>query len=108
MNHTSFGKKYSIFFDQVMVNKPISSVVAQMISYDLIFDKPQLLKQNNFFAIADQKKVFKRFPTPWDGIESGVQKIIQDPNFVAFKVGTLKANPIKQVQKIRFILGLST
>jgi len=66
------------------------------------------MKHNNFFAIADSKKVFKRFPTPWEGIESGVQKIIQDPKFVALKVGTLKANPIKQVQKIRFILGLST
>lgn len=103
-----FTKKYGMYFDVVLVKYPISSSVAQIISYDLIHNKPILLKANNFFAIADHNKVFKRFSTPWDGIESGVKKIVQDPKFAQLKVGTLKANPKKQLQKVRYILGLST
>lgn len=104
----NFSKTYGMYFDATLVKYPISSIVAQNISYDLIFLKPKLLKLNNFFAIADKNKVFKRFSTPMEGIEAGVQKIIQDPKFVALKVGTLKANPNKQLQKIRYMLGLST
>lgn len=104
-----FCIKYDPYFNAVVGKFPISPAVAQIISYRLTKNNPGLLKANNFFAIADGKtKVFKRFSTPWDGIKEGVQKIVQDPKFQENKVGTLRANPSKQLQKISLILGLST
>jgi hypothetical protein len=80
-------------------------VIAELIC-DLVGDRPQLIKCNNLFAIAGPNKKFYSYSTPIHGIDAGMDLLTKNPQFIANKVGTLKANPKLQLAKIRTILGL--
>jgi hypothetical protein len=108
-NYQEFCLRYGMIFDHLFTPTSISPVVGKKISYQLTMGKPMLLKQNNFFAIANaDTKKYKRFSTPMEGVQSGIDLILKNPSYAINKVGTLKANPKKQLQKIQLMLGLST
>jgi len=53
----------------------------------------KLLKNNNFFAIKPKlAKDFHKYPTIFDGINAGIEKLKSHPDFSKNKIGTLKAN----------------
>jgi hypothetical protein len=108
-NYQEFCMRYGMIFDHLFTPTSISPVVGKKLSYQLTLGKAPLLKQNNFFAIANSDtKKYKRFSTPMEGVQSGIDLILKNPLYTANKVGTLKANPKKQLQKIQSMLGLST
>lgn len=85
---------------------PVHPEVICTIICDLVNNKPDLIKKNNLFAIADSNKKFYSYSTPVHGIDAGMQLLTKNPQFVAQKIGTLKANPVLQLAKIRMILGI--
>jgi hypothetical protein len=108
-NYQDFCLKYGMVFDHLFDKSSINPSVGKKISYQLTLGKSPLLKQNNFFAIANKEsKKYKRFSTPMEGVQSGIDLILSNPLYSINKVGTLKANPKKQLSKIQSLLGLST
>lgn len=105
MNFDQFVKKYSSFFFVVTQKTAINPVALMQISFLLTGSKTNLLKFNNFFAVA-RNNVFNKYSTPFAGIEAGVNLIVNNPKFAVLKAGTLKANPEKQVEKIKQILDI--
>lgn len=108
MTLQQYSDCYDKFFIVVSQKSPINPAALLTISYLIILKRPEkreLLRYNNFFAIARDKK-FKKFSTPFEGINSGIDLIVQNPKFAALKIGTLKANPIKQVEKLKTLLDI--
>ena len=85
---------------------PVHPDVICQIICDLTAHRPQLVKMNNLFAIAGPNKKWNSYPTPVHGIDAGMQILTNNPQFIANKVGTLKANPKLQLLKIRQILAI--
>jgi hypothetical protein len=101
MNYNEFVYKYRAFFEPIVKNTPLSLEAALQLSYELTKPVPKILKVNNFFAVANkEQKKYKQYLTPFEGIKSGVQLIINNPQFETLKLGTLKANPELQATRI--------
>lgn len=101
--------KYLPYFAAVASKTALNPVSLVMLSYDIINGNKKLLKQNNFFGLKPKDgSVFHNYNTPFTGIKSGIDLIQNHKNFTSSKVGTLKANEIKQYQKMKELLNLST
>lgn len=101
MTYNDFASKYTNFFAPIVRNTPISLDAALKLSYELTKPVPKTLKYNNFFAIANQQtKKYKQYLTPFDGIKAGLNLLLSNKDFIALKLGTLKANPDLQVKRI--------
>lgn len=99
--------KYLDYFTAVALKTAINPISLLKISYDLTNGNQKLLKNNNFFAVKKKNaEVFNKYATPFDGINAGLDIIINHPEFVKTKVGTLKANESMQHQKLRALLKL--
>lgn len=105
MTFQQFSNKYADFFFVTAQKTAINPAALLSISYVLSLKRPENLKYNNFFAIA-RNGVFNKYATPFLGIESGINLIINNPKFVKYKIGTLKANPTKQFEKICDVLDV--
>ena len=101
MNFVDYTSKYRAFFEPILKNKPISLEAALKLSYELTKPVPKILKYNNFFAVANKStKKYNKYLTPFDGITQGINLIINQKDFTALKLGTLKANPELQTKRI--------
>jgi hypothetical protein len=102
MSLTDFNNKYGLFFKAVAGNTAINPQTALELSYRLTKNGSQYYtKNNNFYAIADKNsRKYKKYLTPFEGIEAGVNLILKNPIWTANKLGTLKANPKLQTQRI--------
>ena len=99
--------KYLDYFTAVALKTAINPISLLKISYDLTNGNQKLLKNNNFFAVKKKNaEVFNKYPTPFDGINAGLDIIKNHPDFEKTKVGTLKANESMQHQKLRALLKL--
>jgi cell division septation protein DedD len=98
-----FYSKYKAYFDAITKKTSINSDALLKFSFDLVGDKPKLQKANNFFAIARGNK-YNAYQTPFDGIQGGVDLFVNNPMYDKLKIGTLKANPIKQLEKLKLLL----
>jgi hypothetical protein len=72
------------------------------ISFELVGSNDKLLKANNFFAIARGDK-YNSYTTPFYGIQAGVDLFVNNPKFKDLKIGTLKANAVKQYEKLKLL-----
>lgn len=100
-----FKEKYKPFFKPLAENTAINDEVLLQISYDLVGNKIKLQKLNNLFAIYNAGKPIK-YSNIFDGITAGINIIINNPNFLKLKIGTLKANPILQYNKLKNLLSI--
>lgn len=98
-----FYAKYQMYFDAITAKTPINAAALIKLSYDLVGNKPKLQKANNFFAIARGDK-YNAYLTPFDGIQGGIDLLINNPKFTKLKIGTLKANAIKQYERLKLLL----
>lgn len=98
---------YLPFFNVVASDTAINPLALLQISYDITNGNLKLLKANNFFAIKSKMaKDFHKYPTIFDGINAGIEKLKSHPDFVKNKVGTLKANQSLQYQKLKNLIKL--
>lgn len=101
MSYAEYTYKYRAFFEPIVKNKPISLEAALRLSYELTKPVPKILKFNNFFAVANKgTKKYNKYLTPFDGISSGINLIVNKKEFTDLKLGTLKANPELQTKRI--------
>lgn len=98
-----FYGKYKMYFDAITAKTSINSAALLRLSYDLVGNNPKLQKANNFFAIARGDK-YNAYNTPFDGIQAGIDLFTNNPLYAKFKMGTLKANPIKQYERLKLLL----
>lgn len=95
-----FYSKYKMYFEALTKKTPINADALLAISFDLVGSNPKLQKANNFFAIARGDK-YNSYTTPFEGIQAGIDFFVNNPNFVNLKVGTLKANSVKQYERLK-------
>jgi hypothetical protein len=101
MNLPEFKARYSSFFEAVASKTAIAPDTALEISYYLSGTNPKLLKQNNFFALADSKaRKYKSYSTPFEGISEGITALVNSRKWTTNKLGTLRANPALQTKRI--------
>jgi hypothetical protein len=98
-----FYSKYKMYFDATTQKTAINSDALLAISFELVGSKPKLQKANNFFAIARGNK-YNSYPTPFEGIQAGVDFFLNNPKFADLKIGTLKANAVKQYERLKTII----
>jgi hypothetical protein len=98
-----FVSKYKMYFDALTQKTAINSDALLAISFELVGSKPKLQKVNNFFAIARGDK-YNSYTTPFEGIQAGVDFFVNNPKFAALKIGTLKANSVKQYERLKQII----
>ena len=94
-----------MYFDAVANKTAINSDALIKISFELVGSNDKLQKANNFFAIARGNK-YNSYPTPFDGIQSGIDLFINNPQYKNLKIGTLKANAIKQYERLKQLTPL--
>jgi len=95
-----FYSKYKMYFDAVAAKSPINAEALIHISNDIVKNNDKLVKANNFFGIARGKK-YNSYTTPFEGIQAGIDLFVNNPKFKDLKIGTLKANHIKQYEKLK-------
>lgn len=102
MTLNDYSNKYRLFFEAVSKNTAINPVTATELSYRLTKNgSDYYTKYNNFYAIADKNtRKYKKYLTPFEGIQAGVNLILKSPYWEANKLGTLKANPELQTKRI--------
>ena len=98
-----FYSKYKMYFDATTQKSAINADALLAISFDLVGSKPKLQKANNFFAIARGDK-YNSYTTPFEGIQAGVDFFTNNPKFAALKIGTLKANAVKQYERLKTLI----
>lgn len=98
-----FYSKYQMYFDALTAKTAINSNALLKLSFDLVGNNPKLLKANNFFAIARGDK-YNAYLTPFEGIQGGIDLLTNNPNFAKLKIGTLKANAVKQYERLKLLL----
>lgn len=98
-----FYSKYKMYFEATTQKTPINADALLAISFDLVGLNNKLQKANNFFAIARGNK-YNSYTTPFDGIQAGVDLFVNNPKFAALKIGTLKANAVKQYERLKQII----
>ena len=98
---------YLPFFNVVASESAINPMALLQLSYDITGGNIKLLKANNFFAIKSlSAKDFHKYPTIFDGINAGIDKLKSHPDFAKNKIGTLKANQNLQYQKLKNLIKL--
>lgn len=98
---------YLPFFNVVAAQSAINPMALLQLSYDITNGNLKLLKNNNFFAIKPKMgKDFHKYPTIFDGINAGIDKLKTHPDFTKNKIGTLKANQALQYQKLKNLIKL--
>jgi hypothetical protein len=98
---------YLPFFNVVASESAINPMALLLLSHDITQGNIKLLKANNFFAIKYKTaKDFHKYPTIFDGINAGIDKLKSHPDFVKNKIGTLKANQNLQYQKLKSLIKL--
>jgi len=102
MTPKQYTDKYGLFFESVAKNTAINTITAIELSYLITKEgSSYFTKYNNFYAIAAKKsKKYKKYNTPYLGIEAGINLIVNSPIWVNNKLGTLKANPDLQTKRI--------
>jgi cell division septation protein DedD len=98
-----FYSKYKMYFEAVAQKTPINTDALMKLSFDLVGTKPKLQKANNFFAIARGDK-YNAYQTPFAGIQGGIDYLVNNPQFAKLKIGTLKANAVKQYERLKLML----
>lgn len=98
-----FYSKYKMYFEAITQKTPINADALLAISFDLVGSNNKLQKANNFFAIARGDK-YNSYTTPFDGIQAGIDLFVNNPKFAALKIGTLKANAVKQYERLKQII----
>ena len=98
-----FFTKYRPYFQAVTEKTPINTDALMKLSFDLVGSKPKLQKANNFFAIARGNK-YNAYQTPFAGIQGGIDLFVNNPQFAKLKIGTLKANGVKQYERLKLLL----
>jgi hypothetical protein len=106
MTLQDFNAKYRLFFESITNKTAINPITAMELSYRLSKNgSDYFTKNNNFYAIADiNSRKYKKYLTPFEGIEAGVNKIVNSPMWTQYKLGTLKANPALQTKRILELL----
>jgi hypothetical protein len=98
---------YLPFFNVVAAETAINPMALLHLSYEITQGNLKLLKNNNFFAIKPKlAKDFHKYPTIFDGINAGIEKLKSHPDFSKNKIGTLKANQSLQYQKLKGLIKL--
>jgi cell division septation protein DedD len=92
-----------MYFEAVAQKTPINTDALMKLSFDLVGNKPKLQKANNFFAIARGDK-YNAYQTPFAGIQGGIDYLVNNPQFAKLKIGTLKANAVKQYERLKLML----
>lgn len=105
MNQTEFYGKYGAFFESCAAGSAINPIALANISNLLTQRRPDLLKANNFFAI-QRAGQYRRFATPFEGIKAGIDLLTGNKQFALLKIGTLKANPDKQYERLKTVLDI--
>ena len=95
-----FYSKYKMYFDAMAQKTAINPDALIKISFDIVGSNNKLIKANNFFGIARGQK-YNSYTTPFAGIQAGIDLFLNNPNFAANKMGTLKANAVKQYEKLK-------
>jgi len=95
-----------MFFEAVTKGTALNPVTALELSYRLTKNgSSYYTKYNNFYAIADKNTFkYKKYLTPFEGIQSGVNLILNNPIWTQYKLGTLKANPSLQTRRISSLI----
>jgi hypothetical protein len=95
-----YYSKYKMYFDSVAAKTALNADALIAISYDITHNNPKLLKANNFFGIMRGAK-YNSYTTPFNGIQAGIDLFLNNPKFATLKMGTLKANAVKQYEKLK-------
>jgi hypothetical protein len=95
-----FFTKYKMYFNALTQKTAINSDALLAISFDIVGSNDKLLKANNFFGIARGNK-YNSYTTPFEGIQAGIDFFVNNPKFTSLKIGTLKANSVKQYEKLK-------
>jgi hypothetical protein len=106
MNQTDFVLRYGPFFEATAKNTAIHPMALVGIAHVITGQNTALLKANNFFGI-QRNGQYKKFATPFDGIQNGIEILTNNPKFSSLKIGTLKANPKKQIERLLLLLDLA-
>ena len=98
---------YLPYFTAVAIKSAINPIALLKLSYDITNGNKKLLQSNNFFGLKPKNgKEFNKYKTPFEGIQAGIDKIQNHPDFVKNKIGTLKANENLQHIRIKQMLEL--
>lgn len=97
-----FRAKYGMFFTAVADKTAMNPETALELSYRLTDSGSEYFtRHNNFYAVADKfSKKYRRYPTPFTGIEAGLSLIIGNKLWTDRKLGTLKGNAALQTKRI--------
>lgn len=101
-----FYNKYGYFFESVSNKTALNPVSFAQLSFHVTKGDLKLLKRNNFFNIRkSNSQVVNKYLTPFEGIQQGLNLIVNNPKFKDLKVGTTKANPKIQFERLIQILN---
>ena len=103
MNQGDFFAQYGAFFQSCAAGSAINPTALANISFLVTQGRPDLLRINNFFAI-QRAGQYRRFATPFEGINAGIELLTNHKQFTILKIGTLKANPKKQYERLKITL----
>lgn len=105
MNLEEFRNRYQLFFDAAAQRCAINPTSLANIAFCISGNQKQLLRTNNFFGVQRNGR-YRTFTTPFEGIASGVEIILANPDFAKMKIGTLKANPKIQTERLKILLNI--